>query len=153
MPRTHAKNRMQRPILTGRGESSWRPERERQIVITRYARTLARIEEEVLDEKACQVIYVTRIAEQKGLAAEVTPEIEQRFRRLADQWRRETRYISSVNKTAMHSAYQQIIGMGQDALPLIFRELERTRGHWLWALFAITRQDPAPEGATFDEAV
>ncbi len=53
----------------------------------------------------------------------------------------------------MHPAYQQIIGMGKEAIPLILQELERTRGHWLWALFAITKQDPAPEGATFDEAV
>jgi hypothetical protein len=78
---------------------------------------------------------------------------EREFRALAERWRRETRYISSVNKAAMHPAYQQIIGMGRDAVPLILRELERTRGHWLWALFAITKHDPAPEGATFDEAV
>jgi len=25
--------------------------------------------------------------------------------------------------------------------------------HWLWALYVITEEDPAPEGATFDEAV
>jgi hypothetical protein len=78
---------------------------------------------------------------------------EREFRTLADRWRRETRYVSSVNKTAMHPAYQQIIGMGKEVIPLILRELERTRGHWLWALFAITKHDPAPEGATFDEAV
>jgi len=79
--------------------------------------------------------------------------VEQKFRRLADQWRKETRLQSSINKRAMHSAYQQIIGMGQDALPLIMEELKRTRGHWLWALFAITGEDPAPEGCTFSEAV
>jgi len=78
---------------------------------------------------------------------------EQRFRRLADQWRRETRHQSSASKMAMHPAYQQIIGMGRDAIPFILRELRRTRGHWLWALFAITGEDPAPEGSTFAEAV
>lgn len=87
--------------------------------------------------------------------AQVTKEspIEQRFRKLADQWRRETRHQSSASKMAMHPAYQQIIGMGREAIPLILRELKRAGGHWLWALFAITGEDPAPEGSTFAEAV
>lgn len=78
---------------------------------------------------------------------------EERFRKLADRWRKETRHQSSASKMAMHPAYQQIIGMGREALPLILRELKRTQGHWLWALFAITGEDPAPEGSTFAEAV
>jgi hypothetical protein len=49
--------------------------------------------------------------------------------------------------------YQQIIGMGRDALPFILKELKQTRGHWLWALFAITGEYHAPDGSTFDEAV
>jgi hypothetical protein len=79
--------------------------------------------------------------------------IEQRFHKLADQWRKETRHQSSASKMAMHPAYQQIIGMGREAVPFILQELKRTRGHWLWALFAITGEDPAPEGSTFAEAV
>lgn len=78
---------------------------------------------------------------------------EKKFRTLADSWRKETRYLSSINKKAMHPAYQQIIGMGQEAIPLILQDLKRTRGHWLWALFAITGEDPASEGSTFTEAV
>jgi hypothetical protein len=79
--------------------------------------------------------------------------IESKFRALADRWRKETRHSSSVNRMAMHPAYQQIVGMGHDALPFILRELEKTRGHWLWALYAINGEDIAPEGSTFDEAV
>lgn len=79
--------------------------------------------------------------------------IKEKFHKLVNEWRRATRHISSVNKTAMHPAYQQIIGMGQSVLPLILEDLKQTRGHWLWALFAITGTDPAHEGATFDEAV
>jgi hypothetical protein len=44
----------------------------------------------------------------------------------------------------MHPAYQQIIGMGVDALPLILRELEREPDHWFWALEAITGENPVP---------
>jgi hypothetical protein len=50
-------------------------------------------------------------------------------------------------------AYQQIIGMGKDALPFIFRELRRTRGHWIWALASILREDKGGAGMNFREAV
>jgi hypothetical protein len=53
----------------------------------------------------------------------------------------------------LHPAYQQIIGMGKDALPLIFRELKKTRGHWIWALAMILRDDKANPGMKFSEAV
>jgi hypothetical protein len=46
---------------------------------------------------------------------------------------------------AMHPAYQQIIGMGREVVPLILRELEREPDHWFWALKAITGEDPVPE--------
>ena len=78
---------------------------------------------------------------------------EKKFLRLAQQWRKETRLLSSVSKKSMHPAYQQIIGLGEEVLPFIFRDLRQTRGHWLWALFAITGEDPASEGCTFTEAV
>ena len=77
----------------------------------------------------------------------------QKFRKLADQWRKDTRHVSSLSKLSMHPAYQKIIGMGYDALPLILDELKEKGGHWLWALHAITDEDPSPEGATFREAV
>jgi hypothetical protein len=37
-----------------------------------------------------------------------------------------------------HPAYQQIIGLGKEALPLLFGELRRAPDHWFWALRAIT---------------
>jgi hypothetical protein len=80
-------------------------------------------------------------------------EIEPEFQRLARQWYRETAKFSLIQKKAMHPAYQRIIGMGPDALPWIFRELETSRGHWLWALTAITGKDVAKPEQTFDEAV
>ncbi|PYU96522.1 MAG: hypothetical protein DMG25_01780 [Acidobacteria bacterium] len=75
------------------------------------------------------------------------------FQELASKWRRETRHVSSLTRMAMHPAYQNIIGMGEPALPLILRELQENGGHWLWALHAITREDPAQEGDDFDTAV
>src|SRR5947207_10431415 len=43
---------------------------------------------------------------------------------------------------ALHPAYQQIIGMGKEAIPLILEELQREEDHWFWALKSITGDDP-----------
>ena len=71
-------------------------------------------------------------------------ELEQIFNDLKRQWLAETRGISSINQMSMHPAYQQIIGMGKDIIPLLLREVERKSGHWFWALKSITREDPVP---------
>jgi hypothetical protein len=80
-------------------------------------------------------------------------ETEQKFRRLVDQWRKETEHISSIAKASMHPAYQRIIGMGYTAIPYLLRELQKDPDHWFWALNAITEQDPAQSEETFDGAV
>ena len=76
------------------------------------------------------------------------PRLQEDFRRLVTAWQEETRYLSSTTQIAMHPAYQRIIGMGPAALPLIFQEMQRSPGHWFWALKAITGEDPImPEHA------
>ena len=40
--------------------------------------------------------------------------------------------------------YQQIIGLGSCAVPLILAELRRETDHWSWALEAITGESPVP---------
>jgi len=67
------------------------------------------------------------------------------FHRLTDQWRRETRHMSSVHDIIMHPAYQQIIGLGEKAIPLILNELRERLDHWFWALMMITRESPVPQ--------
>ena len=52
-----------------------------------------------------------------------------RFHTLAEQWKKETAHQSNVAKRAMHPAYQQIIGMGPEVVPLLLRELEREPDH------------------------
>ncbi len=42
----------------------------------------------------------------------------------------------------MHPAYQQIIGLGKQAIPFLLRELDQKSGRWFWALKSITREDP-----------
>ena len=65
-----------------------------------------------------------------------------RFETLADEWAQATRFQSSSIEIAMHPAYQQIIGMGPTALPLILDRLSRRTEHWFWALAAISGEDP-----------
>jgi hypothetical protein len=76
-----------------------------------------------------------------------------KFKILAERWRLETRSLSVLTKIVTNPAYQQIIGMGEAAVPLILRELRERPAHWFWALQAITGEDPTPEGADFRGAV
>lgn len=64
------------------------------------------------------------------------------FYELAETWRQETKYMSSIQQITSNASYQQIIGMGEKALPLIFREMQRQSGHWFLALQRITRVNP-----------
>lgn len=72
----------------------------------------------------------------------MTPCPSEKFQRLAQAWRDETRYLSSLDEIVLNRAYQQIIGMGDPAVPLILHELEREPDHWFWALTAITGYEP-----------
>ena len=82
---------------------------------------------------------------EKVQTLEPTAVIKTRFDELTQDWKRDTRMTSSTTEMSMHPAYQQIIGMGERALPLIFRELQQAPSHWFWALRAITGDDPVPE--------
>ncbi len=69
-----------------------------------------------------------------------------RFFNLNSQWEQETAMLSSITEIAMHPSYQQIIGMGPSAIPLILNEMTIKPGHWFWALKSITGEDPvSPE--------
>ncbi|WP_155631952.1 hypothetical protein [Burkholderia cepacia] len=72
-------------------------------------------------------------------------ELERTFDTLKDQWLAATAFASATVDIVLNDAYQQIIGLGPAALPLILRELEKNGGQWFWALRMITRQDPVPK--------
>lgn len=64
------------------------------------------------------------------------------FGQLASEWQRETAHLSSPTAISEHHAYQKIIGMGEDAIPWILRDLEETRSQWFWALRSIAGESP-----------
>jgi hypothetical protein len=71
--------------------------------------------------------------------------VSRRFLELKKRWRQETAFISSPRELFLHDAYQQIIGLGPQAVPLILAELRDEPGLWHWALHAITRANPIPD--------
>lgn len=73
--------------------------------------------------------------------------LRERFRRLADQWKEQSRYLSNTAQMAVLPAYQRIIGMGWPAVPLILEELRREPSQWFWALEAITEENLVPPAA------
>jgi len=79
--------------------------------------------------------------------------IEQLFAQLAAAWRKNAAFVSSIHDMALDLAYQRIIGLGPEALPLILRELQARPDHWFWALRAISGEDPALTSDRFDDAV
>ena len=68
--------------------------------------------------------------------------LERRFLELAEQWHRETCFYSLSWQICDHPAYQEIIAMGEVALPWILRDLENRGGQWFQALREITGQSP-----------
>ena len=80
--------------------------------------------------------------EQYADEVEVDPANRQRFTELAEQWELETVFLSHSNRAAEHPAHMEIISMGEPVVPLILERMREERGHWFFALRAITGADP-----------
>lgn len=78
----------------------------------------------------------------------VEQDTRERFRRLAEEWKERSRYMSNTAQMAILRPYQQIIGMGWPAVPLILDELRREPDQWFWALESITDENPVPPEAS-----
>jgi hypothetical protein len=68
-----------------------------------------------------------------------------KFQGLVDLWRHERGAMSSITEMSILPAYQKIIGMGEDSVPLILAELKSEGDdpdQWFWALIAITEENP-----------
>ncbi|MGH2386907.1 MAG: hypothetical protein ACRDIE_01790, partial [Chloroflexota bacterium] len=94
-----------------------------------------------------------RVPAEPAAANRAQRDREEEFSSLTREWSEETAFLSSTQKIAMHPAYQRIIGMGREALPLIFRDLGNRQVLWFWALRAITGTNPVPENATTEDGV
>jgi hypothetical protein len=67
---------------------------------------------------------------------------QKRFDSLVARWKADTAFSSSDTDVVMHPAYQDVIGMGKRAIPMILRELKTSGGNWFWALRHISGENP-----------
>ncbi len=82
----------------------------------------------------------------QALPAETTETLEERFRRLEAKWTAETGFLSSFSDIVEHPAFREIIRMGDAVVPFLLRDLEERPRLWVWALPAITGENPVPPG-------
>src|SRR5437879_2245799 len=73
--------------------------------------------------------------------------LEERFQRLKATWEEATGHLSSMTAASEHPAYQEIIHLGPDVVPLLLRDLDENESHWFGALREITRVNPIPPSA------
>lgn len=90
-----------------------------------------------------ELLLPKRIKEEK----EKLIKLKEKFESLVKKWKEDTRFASTVLEMATNPSYQQIIGMGRQAVPLILKQLAKKPEHWFWALNAITGEDPVPENS------
>ncbi|MCC3531372.1 MAG: hypothetical protein JGK21_25685 [Microcoleus sp. PH2017_22_RUC_O_B] len=74
--------------------------------------------------------------------AELDSVVVDKFYTLAEQWQSEVAGMSSTNQMSQHPAYQEIINMGNQIIPLLLSELKKNPLYWLAALSAITGENP-----------
>ena len=65
-----------------------------------------------------------------------------KFYTLASQWESEVEGMSSTAQMSQHPAYQEIISMGTQIVPLLLKELQNNPLQWLSALSQITGENP-----------
>ena len=97
----------------------------------------------VIDPRGNEVMKIHSL---EDLSYEV-PEsgIEDEFGHLVSEWKSGRRRGADVARMIKHPAYERIIGMGEPAIPLILKELDREVDHWFPALREITGFSPIPE--------
>lgn len=87
------------------------------------------------------------------MVVEASKELQERFDHLAQTWSRETAHLSSIDKMSRHPSYQEIISMGEPAIPLILNRLQVHPDHWSVALHQISGEDGGSPAETFNDAV
>jgi hypothetical protein len=93
-------------------------------------------------EENVVAIELKQTVTRKDRMHEIDPELEQKFNRLAEQWRQKTMFMSRAADITADFTYYQIVGLGPAIIPLILRQVQGGEGHWFLALRALTGDDP-----------
>jgi len=71
------------------------------------------------------------------------PEItEQRFKKCYERWQNETAHLSSIMAMRKNASYQEIVSMGEQAIPWILNILAEEQSHIMVALYDIVGETP-----------
>ena len=73
---------------------------------------------------------------------EIATDLATRFHNLVAEWKAARGHVSSINAWARLPAYQAIIALGPEVIPLLLKELESSPDHWFWALKELTGENP-----------
>lgn len=57
-----------------------------------------------------------------------------RFQSFYEQWRNDTRFLSSPEDIVSHEAFQAIVAMGEGAVPFVLEEISNEPSTLVWAL-------------------
>lgn len=87
------------------------------------------------------------MSEQVNEPSDTSSQLRAEFARLAEEWREQSKYLSSSTAMAELPSYRAIIAMGEAAIPLILEDLRREPDHWFMALVRITGVSPVPPEA------
>jgi hypothetical protein len=64
--------------------------------------------------------------------------ITKQFQQLTQTWRSETNYLSNLGAAAENPAHQQIVKLGEEAIPLILEDYKKGGSWWALTLMEIT---------------
>jgi len=104
------------------------------------------------DAWKCEEVYSYTEGPSQAKVASISDK-KREFKLLVELWRKETRRSSVVAIRYTHPAYQRILAMGSEVVPWIIEELKTRPDRWFAALYALTKAEPCPPSATFDEAI
>ena len=68
--------------------------------------------------------------------------LKEYFGFLVSKWKKETNHYSSISQITKHPAYKEILGLGENAIPLILAEIKREPCHLFNALTFLTGANP-----------
>ena len=97
----------------------------------------------VIDPRGNEVMQVLKLGDTTYDAPNA--DMRDEFNRLVSEWKSGRQRGADVAQMVSHPAYQQIIGLGEQAIPLILEELEREIDHWFPALRELAGTSPVPE--------
>jgi hypothetical protein len=96
------------------------------------------------DERLVET-FMTVSTKTRNRSADDERLLAERFEQLARKWDEETLLLSSHSRIRAHPAFEAIVQMGDDAIPLLLAKLKNPSMTWFIALSAIVGGSPVSQ--------